>query len=76
MEININPPKELVVVAERKKTISKITIIQIIDNPNEKSVIAFTKEVGRIILWKDTDYVTIGQWTDSDVEEKIQELYQ
>jgi hypothetical protein len=75
MEIIINPAKEIVVVQERKKTISKVTIIEITDNSNQKSVIAFTKEVGRITLWKDAEYDSIGQWTDADVEARIKEIY-
>jgi hypothetical protein len=75
MEITINPAKDIVVVAERKKTISKLTILEITDNPNEKKVVAITKEVGRLTLWANAEYDAIGQWTDTDVEEKIHELY-
>jgi hypothetical protein len=75
MEVNITPPKSIVIVAERKKTIDKVTIVEIIDNPTLKTVVAITKEVGRIVLWQDAEYDTIGQWTDADVEAKLKKLY-
>jgi len=75
MEITINPAKEIVVVQERKKSIEKITILEITDNPIFKSVVATTKEIGRIILWKDAEYDAIGQWTDANVETRIKEIY-
>ena len=75
MEIIINPAKEIVIVQERKRSIEKITILEITDNPVFKSVIAKTKENGIITLWRDSDYDTIGQWTDTDVENRIREIY-
>ena len=75
MEIIINPAKEIVVVQERKRSIEKITILEITDNPVFKSVVAKTKENGIITLWRDADYDTIGQWTDTDVENRIREIY-
>ena len=75
MEITIKPAKEVVIVSERKKTINKITILEITDNPVSKLIIARTKENGMLTLWKDAEYDTIGQWTDADVEERIKEIY-
>jgi len=75
MEITINPPKEVVVMAETKKTVEKITVNLIIDNPKAKIVSAQTQQLGRIVLWKDAEYDAIGQWTDSDVQARIAQLY-
>ena len=75
MEITINPPKDVVVTPERKRSVSKITIIEITDNPVKKSVVAKTNEMGLIMLWKDADYDNIGQWTDTDVQNRIIEIF-
>mgnify|MGYP006268847577 CR=1 FL=1 len=75
MEIQLSQPKDVIVVKEQKKTIEKITILELIDNSSKKQVIANTQELGYVVLWKGTDYDAIGQWTDTDVENKINELY-
>jgi hypothetical protein len=75
MEINITNPKEVVVVPEQKKTINKITIQRMVDLPVRKKVLVITEELGQIVLWEDVQYDSIGQWTDTQVIERIQELY-
>ena len=75
MEIVFNAPKEVVIVPKQSKTIEKITILSIQDFPARKLVQASTGEIGNIILWKDAAYDAIGQWTDVDVINRINELY-
>jgi len=75
MEIQLSTPKDVVIVQERKKTIEKITVIEITDISSKKQVIAKIQELGSVILWKDADYDAIGQWTDTDVINKLNELY-
>jgi hypothetical protein len=75
MEITLKKAKEIVVFAERKKTITKVEITEVVDDFKRKIITAKTNEFGSIILWKDEDYVTIGQWTDTDVINKIKSIY-
>lgn len=75
MKIELNKATEVVVVTEKKISVDEITINELIDLPIRKMVVAKTKEVGQVILWKDADYDAIGQWTDSDVVARISELY-
>lgn len=75
MEIQLSNPKDVVIVKEQKKTIEKVTVLEIVDLPSRKQVIAKTQELGSVILWKDAEYDAIGQWTDTDVINKINELY-
>ena len=75
MEITFSSPKEIVITPEVKKTVEKISIVQMIDNPVKKIVTANTKEAGFIVLWKDEDYDSIGQWTDKDVISKLKKMY-
>lgn len=75
MEITLKKAKEIVVFAERKKTITKVEIIEVIDNSKSKIVSAKTNEFGTVILWKGEEYDTIGQWTDTDVINKIKSIY-
>jgi hypothetical protein len=75
MQIQFTNPTDVVVVTEKKVTIEKLTINELVDLPTRKMVVAKTSEVGTIILWKDADYDAIGQWTDTDVIARISELY-
>ena len=75
MKIVLDNPKEVVMVAERKATLTEFNIIEMADNPSRKIVEVTTHEIGRIVLWRDAEYDAIGQWTDSDVVNKIKELY-
>jgi hypothetical protein len=75
MIIDFTTPTDIVVVTERKVTIEKLTINELVDLPTRKMVVAKTSEVGTIILWKDNDYDAIGQWTDTDVLNRVLELY-
>jgi len=75
MNITLNTPKEIVVIAEKVKIINQITINRMVDMPSQKKVFAFTKEIGQVMLWEDAEYDAIGQWTDQDVIDKLTELY-
>lgn len=75
MEVIITPPKDVIVIQERTRTISQVTIIELIDNPTKKTVVAKTSEVGSLTLWQNAEYDAIGQWTDADVQTRIRELY-
>lgn len=75
MEVIFDTPKDIIVVPEVKKTFEKITVLDIVDSPNFKTVIAVTIELGRITLWEGDAYDTIGQWTDTDVVNRILEMY-
>lgn len=75
MKIELNKATEVVVVTEKKISVEEITINEITDLPIRKMVVAKTKEVGQVILWRDAEYDAIGQWTDTDVINKINELY-
>ena len=75
MEIQFSTPKDIVVVKERKTTIEKITVLELADLPSKKQVTAKTFELGLVVLWKDAEYDAIGQWTDTDVINKLNELY-
>jgi hypothetical protein len=75
MKVILNNPKEVIVVQERKRTITEFNIIEMYDNPNRKVIEVTTEELGRITLWKDADYDLAGQWTDTDVANKLKQLY-
>lgn len=75
MEIQLSQPTDVVIVKERKITIEAITVVELNDSPSKKQVTAKTIELGVVVLWKDADYDAIGQWTDTDVINKLNELY-
>jgi hypothetical protein len=74
MKITFETPKEIVVVKELKRSVSEVTIRQVVDNPSAKKVTAETLELGILVLWENEAYDTIGQWTDTDVLARVNEL--
>ena len=74
MKIEFTTEKRIVTKPEEVKLIKEVTINQIIDSNFLKKVIANTKEAGSILLWSGSDYDAIGQWTDTDVINRINEL--
>jgi hypothetical protein len=76
MEIQLTAPTEVVAQRQVMKTISSITIHSIIDISSfEKTVTAHTAEFGPVLLWGGDSYDAIGQWTDSDVQARLFELF-
>jgi hypothetical protein len=74
MKITFESPKEVVVVKELKRTVGEITVTEVVDYPERKSVKAFTLELGVFDLWEGAAYDAIGQWTDTDVINRITEI--
>ncbi len=76
MEINLNSPHEVVLMERRTKTIEKVTVRSIVDFPSQKRVVAQIKEIGDpVVLWDGDAYDAIGQWTDTDVQNRLNEIY-
>jgi len=76
MQINLQNPKKFVLQEERSKTISTITIGRLVDLPKKKMVKCFIEELEEpVVLWEGAAYDAIGQWTDTDVQTRLTELY-
>jgi hypothetical protein len=76
MNINLNNPKKIVLQEEKSKTVSTLTVNRIVDLPKQKVVRCFIEELeDPIVLWKGDAYDAIGQWTDTDVTNRLNELY-
>jgi|APGre2960657404_1045060.scaffolds.fasta_scaffold151239_2 hypothetical protein len=82
MQINLTSPKQIITEAktliispEKITTINSIQVTNVLDDPINKKVLASTKEVGNLILWEGAAYDAIGQWTDTDVQNRILEIY-
>jgi hypothetical protein len=74
MIITLETEKEVVLVKEVKRAIKEITVLELKDLPEQKRVEVFTKELGIILLWEGEAYDAIGQWTDTDVINKLKSL--
>ena len=76
--ITIELPNKVKVKAlgNREVEIEKIEIFELIDSPLKKEVWAkCMNHPTKILLWKDESYDAIGQWTESDVINKVLEIY-
>ena len=75
MEIVFNALKDIVTIPEVRKQVFSLNIMSITDLPDRKTVYAITTDRINITLWEGEAYDAIGQWTDADVINRIQELY-
>lgn len=76
MQINLQNPKKVVLQEEKSKTVTTLTVARIVDLPKKKVVRAFIEELDEpVVLWEGAAYDAAGQWTDSDVEARLAELY-
>ena len=76
MQINLQNPKKVVLQEEKSKTVTTLTVARIVDLPKKKVVRAFVEELDEpVVLWEGDAYDAAGQWTDSDVEARLTELY-
>jgi uncharacterized protein (DUF2164 family) len=74
MKVTLDKEKEMVIVKEVKKKITEITVLELKDLPEVKRVEAVTQELGIVALWQGAEYDAIGQWTDTDVINKLKSL--
>ena len=76
MNITLNSPKKIVLQEEKSKTLSTLTVNRVVDLPKQKMVRCFIEELEEaIVLWEGAAYDAAGQWTDTDVEARLTELY-
>jgi hypothetical protein len=76
MQITLNTPKKVVLQEEKSKTVSTLTVQRVVDLPVKKVVRCFVEELDEpVVLWEGTSYDAAGQWTDTDVEARLTELY-
>lgn len=76
MQINLNTPKKIVIQEERSKNIETLTVVRVVDLPQQKMVRCFLEEIDEpVVLWEGDAYDAIGQWTDVNVTERLSEIF-
>jgi hypothetical protein len=76
MQINLSNPKKVVLQEEKSKTVTTLTVNRIVDLPKKKIVRVFVEELDEpVVLWEGAAYDAAGQWTDTDVQARLTELY-
>lgn len=74
--INLPAPVTVQAAGNVDVVIDKIEISEMIDNIYKKQVeVICRNHPVRIILWEGASYDAIGQWTDTDVTNRVLELY-
>lgn len=71
--IEFNPPVSYTPPRPNPILYSKIHVMRMVDDPILKQVVALT-DIGNFILWEQSSYDEIGQWTDVDVANRLKEL--
>ncbi|HTA62778.1 MAG TPA: hypothetical protein VK835_09995 [Bacteroidia bacterium] len=72
--LNLNSTKTIVLVAQVATDTNSVSIDSVIDDG--QSVVAnlsfgISNSNKQLTLWSGTDYTNIGQWTDTDVNNRI-----
>jgi hypothetical protein len=77
--ITLTNPKTVTVQEAKTKTITTLTVERVVDLPTQQIVRCFVKELDEpVVLWSSTTtptYAAIGQWTDTDVANRLTSLY-
>ncbi len=78
MALEVDLTQERTIIVQPAQTVQKttLTIDRIIDNYSEQKAVAWITELREpVVLWEGDAYTAIGQWTDSDVQARILELF-
>ncbi len=76
MKITLSNPKKVVLQEEKSKTVETLTVNRVVDLPKKKIVRVFVDELDEpVVIWEGAAYDAAGQWTDSDVQARLIELY-
>jgi len=68
MTITLSAATTQVIVPQKTKTISTLTVQRMVDLPAQKIVKVFVQELNDpIIVFSGASYDAAGQWTDSDI---------
>jgi hypothetical protein len=76
MIISLTQSQTITIQEAKTTTINTLTVNRMVDLPGQKIVKAFIGELPTpVTLWEGAAYDTIGQWTDQDVIDRLNELY-
>ena len=68
MQIILTAATTQVIVPQKTKTITSLTVQRMVDLPAQKVVKVFVQELNDpIIVWSGATYDAIGQWTNDDL---------
>lgn len=75
LTIAFDSPKVIKEIPAQQIKAAVIDIEYFIDSPVDRIVEAYTKQVGKIVLWAGDEYDAIGDWTVDNVKTRINEIY-
>lgn len=75
MEINLSNTKQITLRQAEVINTDKLVINRIVDSPRRRKLSVVVEGLGEIELWKDEEYDNKGNWTYSDIELKLKNLY-
>ena len=77
MTITLSAATTQVIVPQKTKTITTLTVQRMVDLPAQNQVKVFVKELNDpIIVWSGATYDNVGQWTDVDVQAALLSKFQ
>ena len=82
MDITLQAKKDLIIREAITQNTDKIKVLEVTDNYTSVSALIqigqptpdANKNIKHIILWDGADYEAIGQWTDTDVQNRLKTI--
>jgi hypothetical protein len=75
LTVDLGAAKVIKELPAREIKVSKIEITSTTDSSVNKTITADIIGLGKVILWQGPEYDKIGQWNDTDVANRIKEIY-
>lgn len=76
VDITFSAATDITIQEAQVQSFTGLTVERMVDLPKEKKVFVFVDELrDRTLLWEGAAYDSIGQWTDSDVQARLLEIY-
>lgn len=76
MIISLTQSQTITIQEAKTTTIDTLTVNRMVDLPGQKTVKVFIAELPTpVTLWEGDAYDAIGQWSDQDVIDRLNELY-
>ena len=74
--VDLNGTKVVKTIGSHELKASSLKIRRFVDSPVDKTVEAFIIGApGKVMLWEGAAYDAIGQWTETDVANRLRELF-
>ena len=75
-KVTFPKPIDVVTVPQQRAEITTMTVSRYYEDGDAKILRGYVKELKQMVtIWAGADFTAAGQWTDADVEARLQAMY-